>query len=359
MNAETSRGAKLLRRALPWLAGSAGFVLGCRLISVALPLPEVPIVDAKLAQLEAHPGAYDTLFIGSSRIAFHVIPKIFDETTARSGIPTRSFNAAVAGIRPPEDAYLLDQIFARAPGRFRWIFIELAGLRTAIPQQTRHTVRALYWHDWERLTLVARRALFEMRRARGKVWKEPERWREPLDELFDHLALFAQRQANVGRGGFADRLRARPDRHQEPPRSSFQSETHGWVPPDRPVLTSDADRAAYEQKVAERRASPSRKDFGDPISQAALGRMLEKIEKHGATAVLIVPPVVAKKNFHPRPQIVRLHLLLDFSAVEKFPELFVTGNRIDDNHVDAEGAAIFTKRLAEQFVAEFERRQGR
>ena len=324
---------------------------------MAIPMPEVPIVDAKLAHLEARPGAYDTLFLGSSRIAFHVIPNIFDETAARAGMRTRSFNAAAAGLRPPEDAYLLDQILARTGNRFRWIFIELAGLRTAIPEQTRQTVRAVYWHDWERLTILARRALYEMRRAK---WKQPDRWVKPLAELLDHLELFAQRQANIGRGArWAERLRARPDRRTDEPRTVLPAESAGWLPPERREIGAAAERDAYEQKVAERRTEPSRKDFADPISQDALGKMLQKIERHGATAVLIVPPVVARKNFHPRPEMIGSNLVLDFSAVDKFPELFVSSDRIDEDHVNAKGAALFTKRLAEEFVAEIERRPGR
>jgi hypothetical protein len=133
----------------------------------------------------------------------------------------------------------------------------------------------------------------------------------------------------------------------------------GWLPPERRVMGSAAERDAYEQKVKERRVAPSRQDFADPISQDALGKMLEKIERHGATAVLIVPPVVARKNFHPRPEMVRSHFVLDFSAIEEFPELFASRDRIDEDHVNAEGAALFTKRLAEEFVAEIERRSGR
>ena len=357
MNADSSPDANLIARALTWVAGAAGFLIGCRLISVAIPLPEVPIVDAKLAHLAAHPDAYDALFLGSSRIAFHVIPTIFDETAARAGVRTRSFNAAAAGMRPPEDAYLLDQIFARTGTQFRWIFIELAGLRTAIPDQTRQTVRAVYWHDWERLTILARRALYEMRRAK---WDRPDRWGEPLGELVDHLELFVQRQANIGRGvRWAERLRARRDRRIDATPSILPSGSAGWLPPERREIGAAAERDAYEQKVLERRAAPSRKDFADPISQAALGKMLEKVERHGATAVLIVPPVVARKNFQPRPEIVGSHLVLDFSAVEKFPELFVSSDRIDEDHVNAEGAALFTKRLAEEFAAEVERRSGR
>jgi hypothetical protein len=141
-------------------------------------------------------------------------------------------------------------------------------------------------------------------------------------------------------------------------RSVLPAGSAGWLPPERREIGSAAERDAYKQKVAERRAAPSRKDLADPISQAALGKMLKKIERHGATAVLIVPPVVARKNFHPRPEMIGSHLVLDFSAVEKFPELFVSRDRIDDNHVNAEGAALFTKRLAEEFVKEIRRRPG-
>ena len=70
--------------------------------SSAFPFPEIPNVHAKFTRFSTHPNDYDTLFVGSSRINYQVIPASFDEFARAAGLPTKSYNAGIAGMRAPE-----------------------------------------------------------------------------------------------------------------------------------------------------------------------------------------------------------------------------------------------------------------
>src|SRR5687767_418937 len=98
---------RLLHGAVSIAAFVAALCVVCWIIHETLPFPEVPIVTPKVEHLKAHGDRYDTLIIGSSRLYYQVIPSLFDELTAQAGVPTKTFNAAVAGMGPPEDSFML------------------------------------------------------------------------------------------------------------------------------------------------------------------------------------------------------------------------------------------------------------
>ena len=323
------------------------FAALCWGIHEALPFPDVPIVSPKVEHLAAHGDRYDTLIIGSSRLYYQFIPFIFDELTSKAGIPTKTFNAAVAGMGPPEDAFVVDQILRRPPKHLRWVFIELARLRLSLDPDKIGTVRSVYWHDWPRLTVLFRRALVQKKKRR---WTEAlAELRQPLTDFADHLRLFAQNQTNLGRASiFADRLR-RPAARAGFNVAALGPKGDGWMRTGRPEQIAGRELAEYERSLADRAEAPAVKDFGDPVSQAALETILRKIEMAGARPVLIVPPTTGKQHFFPQRERARSALVLDFSDMRKYPELYRTEYRLDMEHLNTAGAEVFTRVLAEEF----------
>ena len=108
-------------------------------------------------------------------------------------------------MRPPEDAYFLDQLLAAHPKNLRWVFIELGWVRAAIDETQRGTMRAQYWHDWPRLWVIWKSVTqlkpTEKRRTLKRIWREV---REPMETFPEHLTLFAREMSNLGRGRFPD-----------------------------------------------------------------------------------------------------------------------------------------------------------
>jgi hypothetical protein len=330
-------------------AALGGFAATGRILTALLPFPEVPVVSEKLAHLAAQGDQYDTLFLGSSRIYFQVVPSIFDELTAAAGRPTQSFNAGVAALRPPEDAFVLEQILAHPPQHLRYIFVEAAPLRTRL--ETLESQRAVYWHDWKRMRALWRSALVQVP-SKKSPWRR--RWpaiREAFDEFSDHCVLFLRCVTNQGRGSIlTDRFV--PAEAPRASRADLGKRLDGWIPVGARQTMPPAETQAYEAQALERRTHPARRTFGDKVSQEEMEAIIVQIERAGAIPILVIPPTTAKKNFYPERRRMHSAIVLDFSDPRRFPELFEPSQRLDVTHLNTRGAQIFSRLLAERFLAE-------
>src|SRR6185369_9557893 len=121
--------------------------------------PLVPEAREKYAWLAGHADDYDTLFLGSSRVYRGIIPAVFDKLTAAAGVPTHSFNLGIDGMKPPEDAYVLERVLALRPKRLRWVFIETGDVRQNVIRGGVGDVRSVHWHDTRRTILVLKALL--------------------------------------------------------------------------------------------------------------------------------------------------------------------------------------------------------
>jgi hypothetical protein len=328
------------------LAFAATFILSCAAIGRFLPFPDVPVVRTKVAHFAAHHDDYDTLFLGSSHFYYQVIPSVFDTLTAGSGHPTRSFNAGIAGLRPPEDGYLLDRFLALSRGNLRHVFFELAILRTRLDNADSR--RAVYWHDWRRMRMIWRATMSELGKKNLSDGIGPVR--ERLCNLLVHLLLFLRHETNVGRGEIVT-ARFTALRPAQSANADLGAALDGWIPTNLPEVMQGEMLSRYEREVAERRRQPARKYFGDSISQEALYRMVDAIEKVGAIPVLVVPPTTDTKNFRPIGGGSRF-IILDFCDLETFPELYEPGHRLDLTHLNTAGARIFSRLLGKRFLEE-------
>ena len=332
---------------------------GCWAIREALPFPEVPAVKSKVEYFAAHHDDYDTLFLGSSRVYFQIIPAIFDPLAAAQGLPTHSFNAGIADLRPPEDAYYLDQLLRQPPRHLRWVFIELSNLRPGVNPNNTGTLRAVYWHDTPRLWILFQRTLFALSAARSHRWKHTlENASEPLDLFSQHCALYLQNLTNLGRGSiFTGRFLDLDLPPPALPGETLGDDLAGWIPSGAPEIMTGPALATYDKELAERRAQKQRGDPGDPVSQQAHEAMIAKIEKLGATPVLVVTPTIRKTHFIPTPERARKTLVLDFSDLDRFPELYEQRYRLDNEHLNTAGAKVFTRLFAQTWADEVKRQR--
>ncbi|MEA3208643.1 MAG: hypothetical protein QOE70_1700 [Chthoniobacter sp.] len=340
------------------LAFTLGLCGVCWAIREALPYPEALVVREKMEHFAQRHDDYDTIFLGSSRIYYQVIPPLFDQAAAEEGLPTKSFNAGVAGMRPPEDAYFLDYLLRTPPKSLRWVFIELAALRTSMDADKAGTVRAVYWHDWPRLVILFKRAIWLGPKKKPRSFKEGlEDLREPLENFIDHVELFVRNQTNFGRGTALTALLTGVTRvKRDLTAALIGQDRRGWVHTGRPEEMAGPQLEAFDRALADRRAEPTRKELGDPVSQQALEQMIARIEKLGATPVLVVPPTMNKRNFFPQPERETKTMVLDFCDLEKFPELYEHRFRLDTDHLNTEGSQVFTRIFVKAWAQEVKRR---
>ena len=79
----------------------------------------------KLGHLDKEIDRYDTLFLGSSRMHYALMPDVFDRRMAELGAPTRSYNLALSGQRPHDVDEILQGLLARGPKQVKRVVIEL------------------------------------------------------------------------------------------------------------------------------------------------------------------------------------------------------------------------------------------
>jgi hypothetical protein len=333
------------------------FALSCGVLGRWLPFPEVPVVREKVEHLARYGDDYDVLFIGSSRVQFQIMPSVFDRVAGEGGISVKSFNAGVAAMWSPEDGYVLEEILRHPHRRLRWVFIELSRLGTGAEREA--LARSIYWHDTPRLRLLARRLWGQWGEARERLSYVPDvglgpRWdafAEPAARLLEHTRQWLMRAVNLGRAvGLLTHWETFGKKKRKAG-AKLGEHGDGWTTAGRSRQQMSGEvRQKYERTYAERLTSPAGREPGDPVSQEALERTIAAVLRSGATPVLVVPPTTYEQNFYPRPERVGELLILDFSDVRQYPELFSPEHRLDLDHVNTAGARAFSVALATRFL---------
>src|SRR5947207_214119 len=94
-SARNAPASSKLRSLRAWLINGLAYlgslILAALVIAPWLPVQDIPAAGEKIRYLSLHGNDYDTIFVGSSRVNFQVLPSIFDRATAESGRPTKSF----------------------------------------------------------------------------------------------------------------------------------------------------------------------------------------------------------------------------------------------------------------------------
>jgi hypothetical protein len=318
-----------------------------------LPRPELPnIVREKTAWFAAHGNECDAVFVGSSRVQCHVMPELFDRLMAENGAPMKTFNFGILNLYPPENDYVLDLILAQPHARLRWVFLEVDFVDTAVSSGEEGTLRGVYWHDWKRLSLLYR-CLALTRHAgfrgfRRDAWDAVERGRNFLDQTH----MFFERTFNLGRGshlleGWLFRI---------PPAGMdwgvVGKAGDGWSPAlATPHTLAQQQSGQLREELRLRTVKPPMRDVGAAAGQSVLAGTLSKIVAAGATPVILLPPRVRRTYYYPGPALAARYPVIDLCIPARFPDLYREDLRIDGSHLNPEGAELFTRILAEQFLS--------
>jgi hypothetical protein len=171
-----------------------------------------------------------------------------------------------------------------------------------------------------------------------------------LSEIADHAAIFIRNFVNLGRAGtFMEPLLPHSEFDTHGP--ALGPARDGYRNTGREEKILPENLKVLEEGLAARRAKPFTIDYGDPASQRAFDDLLATFEKRGATAVQVIPPTTGNRKFHLRSENENGRILLDYSNLDKYPDLFDPKYRIDTDHLNHEGAKIFTRIVVDEFCA--------
>ena len=303
-----------------------------------LPFPNVPEVSEKFRYFDAHKDGFDTIFVGSSRTYYQIIPRKFDAECEEAGVRTNSFNLANAGMWPPESFYFLRQILRLRPAHLKFVMIDLMDMDS---RGDRGTQRAVYWHDWSHTVMAMR-----------DVMESPLTLSNKITQLREHGALFLKRLSNPGSAVEWLGERMIPSKHPYPPRWAGLG---GFEPLVESGLTGER-REKYLNVVSSFKAGlprkPARAVFFDACNEIA-----EEVQRTGAEPIFILAPTTGTgENRFRLPDGITV---FDFNDPAQYPILFDADLRYDEWHLNEKGAIAYTHLIAQHFVMWQRRRLSR
>ena len=340
-------------RALSWAGVAlAAFLLTAAGIRALLPLPNDYALRDKYEVFRAERDDFDAVYLGTSRTHRAFRPEVIDARLSENGRTFRSYNLGVAGMRDFEIDAMLQRVLAMDPERLRWILIELPRWeRPALTRRNRKTERTLSWHTPRQTAL----ALESVRLAEHLSSAERRR------ETRVHLELAARRFTSFGRGPllFEGLATSRSTETREA-RASLRSSL-GYAP-----VEADGGRNVEERRerflenLEQYRATVAsaarrRAEDASPLPQGynlrALESQIRSVVGSGRKIVYVTVPRPWRDDV--AAQLVASGLvpdLIDLDRPDLHPELFDPAHRFDDDHLNEEGARIFSERVAEELA---------
>ena len=306
------------------------------LIHAKHPMSYVPEVSEKLAALADRNSAVDTVFIGSSRVRRQISPALFDERMNARGNPTHSFNLGVDAMTLPELSFVLDRLLETKSHPLRFVIVDINPIRRRLTKgYDANSLRSIYWHDWQHTQLVWKSILQHA----GDADQTPM---DTLQLLSVHGALMCRVYSNCGRGANFLEPREKPKKRKRPVAPGVDG--RGYFPVDEQM--PEATAAAYAQDLAALSQPGAQTTTVDPLLNEELDRLAHSIERAGARPFFVIAP-----SLSPRRTVGPDHLeTLVFDDPARYPQLYTAQHRYDPQHLNAEGAAIFTTLLADQIA---------
>ena len=325
---------------------AAGLSLYMRAIS---PMPHMIVLSPKLEIYRADAARYDTVFIGTSRTLYHIVPETIAATAEATGCQAPAvFNFGVHGLTGAEQDWLIAEVLKSGKGHLSRIILEDPLPEARAPGDA-STTRSRFFHgpDLYKANL-------------DSILSFPE---STAKRLF-RTAIFAYGVgydlSGVGRAAG----RAFPESTEDTANdvAKFRGE-HGFEALDE--IDDDSIEARHQAFVDD----PEKFDqalekysWGDsPNLEARANYMIGKlraVQEHGIEVALYVSPdpleldrtpQVGKKVAELAPD---LHVL-NYNRPDAHPEFFNRDLWQDFSHVTREGATLLSAQIGADFCQNF------
>ncbi len=323
---------------LPVLIFTAGFAVCASAISLGLraatPMPDMLVLSPKLKAYRANPDRFDTVFIGTSRTFYHIVPEEIEAGAAMAGCPDlKVFNFGVFGLTGAEQDWLIEQVASAGAGSLKTVVIE-----DPLPNP---------------------REPAEATTDRARYFLAPSLWGAQIDSIRAYPESIAKRVFRGGVFGWgvlfdlsgAGRASAAvfppvdgASGDEEPAFMATDGfEPLGSVVTDGILARRDAflsDPAGFATSLA-RYGAATNEDVSDRA--AYLGQRLGALQARGLNAALYISPDLAELDRTPRTgEAVRAlqggYSVLNFNRPDHYPDLFQRDLWYDFSHLGEAGA---------------------
>lgn len=344
----------IARAAESWAVALLFFALVCLAVGKYFP-QEVNGISLKFRRFVPQKENVDTLFVGSSRIYHGVDPATFDRTMKTHGHSTHSFNLAMDGLNTAEGFAFIRRVLALHPRRLKTIFFEAQPTIASTPIETSAVkVRDVYWRDWPSVVDGTRIFAEGLAWPRGVLPGAPfsaNRWQQFGPRFLATTRLWFRNFTHVGSGleivsGAIAHLPPRGKR-PKPKVDRLPPDWDGYFAMDRPMAGKTL--AAYRATMAAlQKPAPPRSP--DPMMRSEQARFVREMAAKNIRVVFVEPPslTAARGSAIHVPSGVPLFAYADKA---RYPEFYTEEDRLDTEHLNARGAEIFSRTLAEDYSA--------
>lgn len=305
-----------------------------------------PLYRGKLQDLLQREGEVNTLFFGSSRFYRHIDPEVTDSLLAPRGIS--SYNMGATSLLNPQSYVIYEELLRRHDPGLDYVLLEMSGFRQIKPGNI-PTPMNYYYLDPPALAWIARymrasprpldvggrifleylaswgyKMLYAVPDLAGTLGGEPELPAAVLQGYRGYYSLDAEYRHTADSGNAVARRRAQ----------FLEDSTvvDRYVRASRSAYGPDGDRSRVNRVHLEK-----------------LRELLDLSQKRGIELYFVISPRMARYD---RILSVRDSLpagrVIDLGSVERYPEFYSRRYTFDANHLNAEGARLFSRRLAEE-----------
>ncbi|HVX14347.1 MAG TPA: hypothetical protein VHC22_24385 [Pirellulales bacterium] len=297
--------------------------------------------EAKWADFERRADDCDVVFVGTSHVARHIDPQVFDAALAEQDWPARSYNLGLPKMSMLEGSALVERIVHRRPRRLKLVVVEPT--LYIYDADNWATDRALAVHDWAGTRTAVHLTWASETRRGTSVWGK-------IQCISPHVLSYLCRACGLRCGARLFTASSEsPVSSNEPPR-----DTAGFapLPVERPVGVGQTPPAWQERFT---RFSCLTPDWsGAPLSSAELAYfdgLTGRLRSIGAEPVFLLGPKM-KRDSHTAAIWTSHRLgsvdapLVDYLRGHCGQEIYRMDYWHDFDHLNADGATLFSRRLA-------------
>ena len=326
--------------AIGFVAIAVPLSLGLR---AAAPMPDLLVLSPKLDAYKAAPEKYDTVFIGSSRTFYHIVPDEVERGAAEAGCPGWNvYNLGVFGLTGAEEDWMVDQVLDAGGDHLKRIVIE-----DALPNE---------------------RTVDGVTTDRARYFSSPDMWPaqvasiasypESLPKRVFRAGMFAIGTgfdlSGVGRGA---ELAFPPG--VKPAPQTFDLSHDGFealgsvMTPD--IAARRKDFEDHPERFAEELARYGAPSDEDVTARAAyLAERLDRLTARGLNAALYISPDLAELDRTPRTGAAVEALpgertVLNFNRPDAYPGLFERDLWFDFSHLGETGARELSAQVGREY----------
>jgi hypothetical protein len=302
----------------------------------------------RLDSMRTESEGIDTVFLGTSRMAYAAIPQDFDSASAELGRPTRSFSIALSGTRMLDSVRLVEWLVACKPRDLKRAIIEVHATWQELRETQWMTDQEIAMHD----PCVFGERMRSIWVTKGSLWTKAV-------EAGYCVAHTLVSQLRIGQGVrlLEDKMDVAKGRRL---RRTYPVNRQGWdavedVGLDHMAREHEQFLSQPEKSVPfllERLRNPIPEWMPGGFDAESVIAMGRKLRAAGIEPVFVVMPAVSL-DFQGRSEAQALRKefrLLEFDRLVEHRPLWDRGNFYDGAHLCTEGARVFSRYLAEVLV---------